>query len=399
MTRAGCCVTSKRPRTSAGSAPPTRIAERTGPGAQNQTDPGGPSTGSGTGWAVTRFALDAWGNPARVVHPAAGNGRHYAQANIYDPDTHTMAVGSSDYDLSPAQAEAFVAHGTIPTADPAARGVSASAVYDARPQRVTSRTDINGAMTLSRYDALGRTTLIRLPDGKQLTYRYAPTGETGAPWPHATVRNHNLVTHTIADGLGRVIQTHAQTEADTSTSAGSGTQVGYTVSGAVEYDALGRPARAWHPTFTPAGTSTSDPPVLSTVRAGTDPAVSRYNALDEPVQHTDHNGALTSWSPQHRRGSEHGVHAVVDPSDRSRGTGQRHRDRRPRPGPGQHRPPRGRPAGGDPLRPRRPGAAAPGHPGRQPFQQSNAYDLQGRRIGPPAPTAAGSTSATTPSAT
>ena len=208
------------PENLCGLGQPTRIAERTGPGAQNQTDPGGPSTGSGTGWAVTRLALDAWGNPARVVHPVAGNGRHYAQTNTYDPATHTMAVGSADYDLTPAQAEAFLTHGTVPTTDPAARGVSASAVYDARTQRVTSRTDINGATTLSRYDALGRTTLIRLPDGKQLTYRYAPTvgngaGGSGGPRPYATVRNHNLVTHTITDGLGRVIQTHTQTETDT----------------------------------------------------------------------------------------------------------------------------------------------------------------------------------------
>ncbi len=214
---------------------------------------------------MTRLALDAWGNPARVVHPVAGNGRHYAQTNTYDPATHTMAVGSADYDLTPAQAEAFLTDGTVPTTDPAARGVVASAVYDARTQRVTSRTDINGATTQFRYDALGRTTLTRLPDGKQLAYRYAPTvgngaGGSGGPRPYATVRNHNLVTHTITDGLGRVIQTHTQTETEHRHRhrRGRRQQVGFTVSGAVEYDALGRPAREWQPTFIPTGASAGE---------------------------------------------------------------------------------------------------------------------------------------------
>ncbi len=69
------------------------------------------------------------------------------------------------------------------------------------------------------------------------------------------------------------------------------------MSGAIEYDALGRPVRAWQPAFLP-GRILHLRPAGARHRAGrkTDPTVSRYNALDGPVEEVDHHGAVTRWS-------------------------------------------------------------------------------------------------------
>ncbi len=55
--------------------------------------------------AVTRYGYDAWANPTRVVYPAAGNGRHHAITNTYDPATGTAVVASTEYDLTPDQVD------------------------------------------------------------------------------------------------------------------------------------------------------------------------------------------------------------------------------------------------------------------------------------------------------
>ena len=150
--------------------------------------------------AVTRYGYDAWANPTRVVYPAAGNGRHHAITNTYDPATGTAVVASTEYDLTPDQVTAFLDHGTLPT-DPASLGTSASAVYDPRLQVITARTDANGHTTRHSYDALGRLTQTTLPSGpgtgvaaggSVIDYHYAPrgtgintgsTGITGRPAP------------------------------------------------------------------------------------------------------------------------------------------------------------------------------------------------------------------------
>ena len=120
--------------------------------------------------------------------------------------------------------------------------------------------------------------------------------------------------------------------------------------------------------------------MLSTVRAGTDPAVSRYNALDEPVQHTDHNGALTSWTRSIGADQDTGFTLlsteVTDPEGRGSGTATDAR--------GRVRVNTDLPVGGPPVVTRYDldglGSCA-GSPRPAPrVQQSNAYDLQGRRI-------------------
>jgi len=133
----------------------------------------------GGAWVSTRYGYDAWGNPDRVVSPAAASGRSYAVRTSYDPATHTTPVAATDYDLTSAEAGPFLTGtGTMPTS-PASVGVTASAVYDARSQRVTARTDPNGQTTGFRYDGLGRLVRLTLPaDGTggppgAIDYEYA----------------------------------------------------------------------------------------------------------------------------------------------------------------------------------------------------------------------------------
>ena len=109
------------------------------------------------------------------------------------------------------------------------------------------------------------------------------------------MRNQNLVTHTITDGLGRVIQTHTQTEACTDT--GTGTRAGSRCPGPPSTTRWAAPVREWQPTFLDGRTAGPSTRRCSPPRAPRPtrppPATTPWT---NPSSTTDHDGAVTRWS-------------------------------------------------------------------------------------------------------
>jgi RHS repeat-associated protein len=88
---------------------------------------------------------------------------------------------------------------------------------------VASSTDLNGKATTFSYDAMSRVTLTQYPDGGQVAKCYSDGG-TGCTSTNpqlsettttaVTASSLNIVTQSLADGLGQVVQTQLQTDPD-----------------------------------------------------------------------------------------------------------------------------------------------------------------------------------------
>jgi RHS repeat-associated protein len=176
---------------------------------------------------------------------------------------------------------------------PDAIGLVSTATFDGRAGQVATRTDANGNTTSYDYDALGRVTNVTMPDGGHVDYEYHP-GAAGHAWAaasHSDEFNDNPIdTVTFVDGIGRTTQRKQET-ALFRTDPG-GPENGFVVSGAVEYDALGRQVREWQPTFEPKGTMAA----FNTGHAATDPIVSVYDVLDRTRSRTEVDGRVTTTS-------------------------------------------------------------------------------------------------------
>lgn len=231
--------------------------------------------------AETRLAYDAFGSYDRIVYPLGENGRHYAVHYEYDPDRNSDVAQVTEYDLTEDEAARFLEHGPgqpegVPSA--ASTGLTTRATYNGRAGQVATRTDANGDTTSYEYDALGRLARLRTPDGGTITYGYAPTG---ASYAHATAHHsdefnpgNTIDTVTFVDGVGRV----TQQKQETSVFQGVGQPElnGFYVSGALEFDALGRVVDEALPTFEPMGSATTfkpRPPAQPSTR-------NRYDKLD-----------------------------------------------------------------------------------------------------------------------
>ena len=120
-------------------------------------------------------------------------------------------------------------------------------------------TDINGHDILFTLDTKGRIISILGPKeaeaDKDYTVKYTYTDTY--PFRAKTQRydpehpSDSLESVSFTDGFGRVVQTNAEAIVDPT---GSGSpQTGILISGRVEYDAFGRVARSFYPSFDPAG--------------------------------------------------------------------------------------------------------------------------------------------------
>ena len=244
---------------------------------------------------MTDYTLDAYGNPARVVYPAAGNGRRYARGQHLRPRHPHHGGGLRRVRPDPGRGRRRSStHGTVPDR-PGQRGhlrLRWSTTPGCRwsPPAPTP----TGTPPATRYDGLGRLTRVTLPSGAGtgtapgeafIGYHYAPQ-RTARPdgrtrRPSTTSPGTVLITTTFTDGLGRTIQTKTPTALHQPGTGGTGAGLGFTVSGAAE---LRRPrprrSRTWQPTYEPYGASARVQPRPA---PRLPPATTTYNVLDEPL--------------------------------------------------------------------------------------------------------------------
>jgi RHS repeat-associated protein len=222
--------------------------------------------------AETELAYDEWGSYNRIVYPTEepSNDRgqpaldlvpvtdecivssikpdaeasRYAVSYVYDEKRHSDIESVTEYQLGPDSVQGFLCDGTL-FAD-GVEGLTSTATFNGPAGRVASRTDVNDNTISYTYDSLARIKTIsspRLDDGTAslITYEYHPTaaGYGYAVASHLDMFNTGKIdTYTFVDGTGRITQT--KRDARLFESVGVAPIDGRSVSGATNFDALGR---------------------------------------------------------------------------------------------------------------------------------------------------------------
>ena len=242
---------------------------------------------------ATELSYDEWGSYDRIVYPAGPDDMRYAVHYEWDDDGHAKIAQVTEYDLydlpdNSCDLETYIANAEdtdptndVPTAgdvcdavdvfmtdDPlslddltrftpassyppfdlgdTAKGTTSSATFDPLNGRVASRTDANKNTVRYGYDSLARIKTISSPRPQDtaplvsFTYQPSAAGYAYATASHLDIKRPGdpIDTFTFADGIGRTTQT--KRDARLFQAAGTAPAVGRSVSGAVEYDALGR---------------------------------------------------------------------------------------------------------------------------------------------------------------
>lgn len=204
--------------------------------------------------AVTQLNYDERGSYDRIVYPAGADGRHYAVQYEYDDDRHSDIAIVREFDLDDASVVDFLA---LQAGDPVVsyvqKGLESSATFDPLTGRVLTRTDANNNVTTYTYDSLARIKSISSPrpgDPDLVTYEYAPTA---AGYAYAVAHHYDafnpgdtIDTVTFVDGTGRTTQT--KRDASLFVTPGQSAVTSRIVSGATNFDALGRPIEQFNPT-------------------------------------------------------------------------------------------------------------------------------------------------------
>jgi RHS repeat-associated protein len=254
---------------------------------------------SETGFAETLLSYDDWGSYNRIEYPENADGERLRVDYVYDDVNHGNVAQTDD------------SHGKVVEYDcpdvtqpcddddagaPAELGITGRATFDGRTGRVASRTDANGQRWSYTYDAFGRLASVTSPyeqgSGRAtVTFEYFPT----APGYAYAVAHHFDAFHpaeaidTVAfvDGTGR----QTQTKHDSTVFRGADTPAEdvMVVSGAVTFDALGRPAQERYPTEEPLGTIG----IFNTGTSATAPRVTRWDLLDRVTEIVNPDGAIT----------------------------------------------------------------------------------------------------------
>lgn len=213
--------------------------------------------------AETTLGFDAWGSYASITYPEGADGRRQSAEYVFDGHAHTSVGRTTD------------AHGLV-----------GKATYDPRTGRIASREDANGNVTTYAYDAQGRIKEVVGPyeqgtGRKSVTYEY----RLDAPYAMAFARHFDaerpddpIETAAFVDGLGRRTQT--KQDATVFRGVGQAAQDVMSVSGAIEYDAVGREVKEWHPIEEPLGTAH----VYNTNVNPTRPTTTTYDAADRTTK-------------------------------------------------------------------------------------------------------------------
>jgi RHS repeat-associated protein len=261
-------------------------------------------------YAETELAYDEWGSYDRIVYPQGENDRHYSVRYQYDSGGHSNVAEVAELDLTDDQVRSYIdcdvapgetyedtpdpedeCNGTSEPDDGDATGLVSTATFNGRTGQVSSRTDANGNSTSYAYDAMARVSQVTMPDGGQVDYEYHPTAAAYA-WAearHSDEFNDNPIrTVSFVDGIGRTTQRKQETAVFRG--VGGTPENGFVVSGAVEFDALGRSVTEYQPTFEAMGSA-------STYNGGhpaTDPISTVYDVLDRVRSRTEVDGRVTT---------------------------------------------------------------------------------------------------------
>ncbi len=229
---------------------------------------------TGNGVAETDLGQDVWGNYNQVIYPANARGQRYEVDYVYDADLHSYIVRVDD-----------------------SFGLTGLATYDGRTGLITTQTDANGQVTSYTYDVQGRLKTITGPYEQgtghaTVSFEYYPTAPAYA---YAVARHYDafhpddtIDTVRFIDGIGRETQT--KRDATVFRGAAQAAQNVMVVSGAVEFDALGRTVKEWYPLEEPLGT-------IGTFNPNTDavsPTQFAWTLMDQLTQVTAPNGSVTA---------------------------------------------------------------------------------------------------------
>jgi RHS repeat-associated protein len=224
---------------------------------------------------------DAWGNYNHIAYPcpavpaqaACADNQRSTVDYVYDDNTHAVVAQVTD-----------------------SHGLKATATLDPLTGQIASRTDANNQTTSYTYDAFGRIATITGPY-EQGTGHASVSFEYNATTPgFASAIAHNfdalhpntpIDTASFVDGVGRPTQTKHNATLYTGVTTSAVDAV--VMSGATDFDALGRVVTLRYPVAEPLGNLRN----YNTDLSGTPTAIS-YDLLDRPSQVNAPGGIQTS---------------------------------------------------------------------------------------------------------
>ncbi|MCB0126972.1 MAG: hypothetical protein KDE58_32150, partial [Caldilineaceae bacterium] len=233
---------------------------------------------TGNGEALIELDFDAWGNYNTITYPPNANGERYQVTYVFDSDRHTDIARVED-----------------------SFGLVGTATYHGPTGQFASQTDANGQTTSYTYDPQGRLASISGPyeqgtGNATVSFEYFPTAPDYA---YGLAHHFDLFhpgdpisTVRFVDGTGR--ETQSKQNATVFQGVDQAAADVMIVSGALEFDGLGRIVKEWYPITEPLGTigvyndssSTVSPTLLEYTTTG---LVSKVTAPDGSVTATDYN--------------------------------------------------------------------------------------------------------------
>ena len=231
------------------------------------------TTGNGDE-ALTELDFDAYGNYDYIIYPPNADGERYEVTYVYDADRHTNIAQVVD-----------------------SYGLIGTATYHGPTGQVASQTDANGQTTSYTYDLQGRLASITGPyeqgtGNAMVTFEYFPTAPNYA---YGLAHHYDMFhpadtinTVRFIDGIGRETQT--KQDATVFRGASQSAEDAMIVSGAVEFDALGRAVKEWYPIEEPLGT-------IGTYNTNVDsvaPTLTSWTLTDLVTEVTAPDGSITT---------------------------------------------------------------------------------------------------------
>lgn len=211
-------------------------------------------------YAQRDFTYDQWSNVLTAVDPPNANGQRMQLTYEIDSVVHQYTTRLED-----------------------SYGYHSTASYDYRYGQLIAETDINGSQVRYGLDAHGRVNEVKLPKDSIWSFRYEYAPQANPPFARTQrfdpETGNDLISFSLLDGLGRVIQTQYPMVIDGNLRA--------VASGRLQYDAFDRPISESYPAAigTASGNLSAAPAVAPTSRSSFD-VLDRATSLTLPDNST-----------------------------------------------------------------------------------------------------------------